>query len=119
MENFLRDNVGLFEFERPPPIDITDPTDPLFGWQPPQAEPTDPNIPLTQVLVPIPWNPHPTLTQSLVHTISQPMLSVPFASVATTHFFAPPNPPFSSNNTTFSFSSQITSSSSTAYILPP
>ena len=32
MENFLRDNVGLFEFGRPPPIDITDPTHPLFGW---------------------------------------------------------------------------------------
>ena len=47
MENFLRDNVGLFKFGRPPPIDITDPTHPLFGWRPPQVEPVDPNIPST------------------------------------------------------------------------
>ena len=47
MENLLRDNVGLFEFGRPPPVDITDPTHPLFGWQPPQVEPADPNIPST------------------------------------------------------------------------
>ena len=35
MENFLRDNVGLFKFGCPPPINITDPTHPLFGWHPP------------------------------------------------------------------------------------
>ena len=51
MENFLRDNVGVFEFWRPPPIDIIDPTHPLFGWQPPQVEPINPNIPSTEVLV--------------------------------------------------------------------
>ena len=35
MENFLRDNVGAFDFGCPPPINILDPTHPLFGWQPP------------------------------------------------------------------------------------
>ena len=35
MANFLRDNVGLFEFGHPPPIDIIDPTHSLFGWKPP------------------------------------------------------------------------------------
>ena len=54
MENFLRDNVGVFEFGRPPPLDITDPAHRLFGWQPPQVEPADPNIPSTQVPIPIP-----------------------------------------------------------------
>ena len=117
MANFLQDNVGLFEFGRPPPIDITDPAHPLFGWQPPQVEPADPNIPSTQVPVPIPQNPYPTLTQSLVHTTSQPMLSIPSASVTTAHFATLPLPPLSSSNTTFS--SQNTSSPSTAYILPP
>ena len=47
MVNFLRDNVGLFEFGRPPPFDITNPTHPLFGWQPPQVELANPNIPST------------------------------------------------------------------------
>ena len=32
MENFLRDNVGIFEFEHPPPTNIKNPTNPLFGW---------------------------------------------------------------------------------------
>ena len=54
MENFLRDNVGVFKFGHPPPIDIKNPTHPLFGWQAPQVEPVDPNIPSTQVPVPIP-----------------------------------------------------------------
>ncbi len=47
MENFLRDNVGAFEFGFPPPINISNPTQPLFGWKPPQMEPADPNIPST------------------------------------------------------------------------
>ena len=45
MANFLRDNVGAFESGHPPPIDITNPTHPLFGWQSPQVELEDPNIP--------------------------------------------------------------------------
>ena len=76
MENFLRDNVGSFEFGCPPPIDISDPMHPLFGWQPPQMELADLNIPSTQVPVPIPQNTHPILTQPLIHTTSQPTLSV-------------------------------------------
>lgn len=31
MENFLLDNVGVFEFGRPPPLNITDLAHPLFG----------------------------------------------------------------------------------------
>ena len=33
MENFLRDNVGAFEFGCPPPTNIIDHAHPLFGWQ--------------------------------------------------------------------------------------
>ena len=32
MENFLRDNVGAFDFGHPPRTDILDPMHPLFGW---------------------------------------------------------------------------------------
>ena len=37
MENFLRDNVGAFEFGHPPPIGISNPTHPLFGLKPPSV----------------------------------------------------------------------------------
>lgn len=117
--NVLRDNVGVFEFGRPPPIDITDLNHLLFGWQPPQVEPANQNIPSTQVPILIPQNTHPTPTQPLVHTTSQPTLSVPSASIATTHFSNPSNPPFASNNTTFLLPPQITSSPSVAHILLP
>ena len=139
MENFLRDNVGAFEFGRPPPIDISDPTHLLFGWQPPsvgssilndpfsslntwyqrpQIEPVDPNIPSTQVSATIPQNTHPILTQPLVHTTSQPTPSVSSASVSTPHFPTPENPPFTSNNTAFSLPPHETSCPFTTQIPP-
>lgn len=110
MENFLTENVGSFEFGRPPPSDITNPNHPLFGWQAPQPEPPDPNIPSTQVLVPIPQNTHSSLPQSLVHTTSQSTPSVTPPSASTMHFSAPPNPPFASGSTPFSLPPHITSS---------
>ena len=45
MENFLRDNVSVFGFGRPPPLDISDPTHTLFGRFPPPIGPSDPNDP--------------------------------------------------------------------------
>lgn len=138
MENILRDNVVTFDFGCPPPIDILDPTHPLFGWktpstmssilhepfsllnkgyQPPHMETTNPNIPSTQVTTPIPQNTHPILTQPLVHTTSQPTPSVSSASTSTTHFLASQNPPFTSINTTFSLPPHNTSSPFTTQIL--
>ena len=54
-----------------------------------------------------------------MHTTSQPTLSLPSASVTTTHFFAPPNPPHTSSNTIFSLPPQVTSSPYTAHIPLP
>ena len=139
MENLLRNNVGAFEFGRPQALNISDPTHPLFGWQPPsvgsyilndpfsslnkgyqppQMEPTDPNIPSIQEPIPIPQNTHPILTQPLVHTTSQQSTSVSFASTSTTHFPTPQNLPFTSNNTTFSLPPHNTSSPSTTQMSP-
>ena len=42
MTNLLRDNVGIFGFGRPPPLDISDPTHPLLGRLPPPIGPSDP-----------------------------------------------------------------------------
>ena len=41
MANFQRDNVGAFNFRRPPPL--SDPTHPLFGKLPPPIGPANPN----------------------------------------------------------------------------
>ena len=92
MENFLRDNVGVFGFGRPPPLDISDPADPLLGrlplpislsdpndpifipkggYQMTQSKPMEPNMLLTQLNAPIPPNNQPTIAQSLVHTTPQ------------------------------------------------
>ena len=92
MKKFLTNNFCTFDFGCPPPTNILDPTHPLFGWQPPsvgsfiphdpfslvkkgyqppQIEAIDPNIPSTQVIAPIPQNIHPILSQPLVHTTSQ------------------------------------------------
>lgn len=81
MANFQRDNVGAFDFGRPPPL--SDPSHPLFGQllppigsyvpkeepQPTPFDPTDPNIPAsTQVKNPIPQINPTTTTPSLVQT---------------------------------------------------
>lgn len=92
MANFLRDNVGVFGFGRPQPLDISDlahllfgrlpppivlsdPNDPFFipqgAYQTTQPEPIDPNIPSTQLSAPIPPKSQPTIAQSLVHKTPQ------------------------------------------------
>ena len=43
MANFQRDNISAFGFGRPPPLDILDPTHPLFGRLPPPIGPFDLN----------------------------------------------------------------------------
>ncbi len=45
MVDFLRDNVGVFGFGRPPPLDIYDPVHSLFGRLPPPIGPFDPSDP--------------------------------------------------------------------------
>lgn len=136
MENFLRDNVGTFDFGLPPPTNIIDPKHPLFGWQPPSTrssiphdpffspnnryQPTkieliDPNIPSIQVNTPISQNTQPILTQPLVHTTPQPT-SVPSVSTFSIPIPALQYTPFSLSNIAFSLPSQNTSNPFTSSI---
>ncbi len=88
--NFQRDNIGAFNFGRPPPL--SDPSHPLFEQLPPPIgsydsnypqyvpkeepqptpyDPTDPNIPAsTQVEISLPQANPTTTTPPLVHTTS-------------------------------------------------
>ncbi len=122
MANFRRENVGTFDFGRPPPL--SDPSHPLFGQLPPPIgsydpnypqympkeeppanpyDPTDPNIPSsTQVEISMPQANLATTTPSLVHTspIQTPFTQnsspfTPFTIVATAPQPTLPNPPIS------------------------
>jgi hypothetical protein len=91
MANFQHDNIGAFGFGRPPPLDTSDPTHPLYGMVPPFTntfEPNnpfqmsgvlqqlpnpnipDPNIPSTQLDASIPQPIQSTTMQSIIHSTS-------------------------------------------------
>ena len=122
MENFQRDNIGAFDFGRPPPL--LDPSHPLFGQLPPPIgpydpnhplyipkeepqpspyDPTDPNIPAsTQVEISIPQANPATTTPPLVHTtpFQTPFAQntspfTPFTIATAAHQPSLPNPPIS------------------------